>query len=72
MIWKHHKSSKVESDSKLILKEMKDTKAASESSNLALKEKRKAEYLIIGGGAAGFSAIQAIKEADPDSKVHSI
>ena len=34
--------------------------------------KREAEYLIIGGGAAGFSAIQAIKEADPEAKVYQI
>lgn len=32
-------------------------------------QKRNVKYLIIGGGAAGFSAIQAIKENDPESQV---
>jgi cation diffusion facilitator CzcD-associated flavoprotein CzcO len=32
-------------------------------------KKKKAKYLIIGGGAAGFSAIQAIKEADSEAQV---
>jgi cation diffusion facilitator CzcD-associated flavoprotein CzcO len=31
--------------------------------------RRKIKYLIIGGGAAGFSAIQAIKGDDPDAEV---
>ena len=31
--------------------------------------KKKVKYLIIGGGTAGFSAIQAIKENDPDAQV---
>lgn len=35
-------------------------------------KKRKVQYLIIGGGAAGFSAIQAIKEEDPESQVIKI
>ena len=34
-------------------------------------KKRKVKYLIIGGGAAGFSAIQAIKENDPEAQVQS-
>ena len=37
--------------------------------NLAPIQGKKAKYLIVGGGAAGFSAIQAIKENDPDAQV---
>lgn len=33
-------------------------------------KKRKVKYLIIGGGTAGYSAIQAIKEADPEAQVN--
>lgn len=36
---------------------------------VAPMKKRKVKYLIVGGGAAGFSAIQAIKEADPGAQV---
>lgn len=48
---------------------MNEMKAVASEVPVIPPKKRKAEYLIIGGGAAGFSAIQAIKEADPDAKV---
>lgn len=38
---------------------------------LTTTKMRKVKYLIVGGGTAGFSAIQAIKEADPAAQVQN-
>ena len=66
-IWKHHKSSKA---SEIVnLKELGDSKTIK---TLLKTKKRKVKYLIVGGGTAGFSAIKAIKEADPEAQVKKI
>lgn len=51
------------------LKDLNETKVAQIPTQI---KKRKVKYLIIGGGTAGFSAIQAIKEADPEAQVNYI
>lgn len=60
-IWNHHKESKIEH------KTLKDSNSTIKI--LPPNRNRKIKYLIIGGGTAGFSAIQAIKENDPEAQV---